>query len=130
MKTFNQHSVLLMNKLHISPDAKSDLTAIKAYITEELASPQSAKNVVSKIVKNIRDLAQFAEIGASLSSILSIETDYRYLVSGNYLVFYRYEKHQEVYIDRVLYGRCDYVKILFGDAFKADSTHEIYPTIQ
>lgn len=46
---------------------------------------------------------------------MDTESDYRFRVSGNYLVFYRaYEK--DVYIDRVLYGRCDYMHILFGDA--------------
>ena len=51
-----------------------------------------------------------------------MESDYRFLVSGNYLVFYRaYGK--DVYIDRVLYGRRDYMLILFGDA-QTDETDE------
>lgn len=52
--------------------------------------------------------------GTPLSSVADIESDYRFIVSGNYLVFYRaYGK--DVYIDRVLYGRRDYMRILFGD---------------
>lgn len=43
---------------------------------------------------------------------MSIESDYRFLVSGNYLIFYR-AYGAEVYIDRVLYGRRDYLRILF-----------------
>lgn len=56
-----------------------------------------------------------AYIGALLSSVADTESNYRFLVSGNYLIFYRaYEK--EVYIDRILYARRDYMRILFGDA--------------
>ncbi len=48
-------------------------------------------------------------------TVADTESDYRFLVSGNYLVFYRaYGK--DVYIDRVLYGRHDYMRILSGDA--------------
>lgn len=43
-------------------------------------------------------------------------------VSGNYLVFYRVSG-KDVYIDRVLYDRCDYMRILSGDA-QTDETHE------
>ena len=53
-------------------------------------------------------------IGASLSSITDVESDYRFLATGNYLTFYRVYGN-DVYVDRVLYGRRDYLRILFGD---------------
>ena len=43
-----------------------------------------------------------------------MESDYRFLVSGNYLSFYR-TYGNEVYVDRILYARRDYMRILFGD---------------
>ena len=43
-----------------------------------------------------------------------VESDYRFLVSGNYLAFYR-AYGNTVYVDRILYGRRDYLRILFGD---------------
>jgi plasmid stabilization system protein ParE len=52
-------------------------------------------------------------MGPSLSSITEVESDYRFLVCGNYLTFYRV-KGKDVYIDRILYGRRDYLRILFG----------------
>ena len=58
-------------------------------------------------------------IGTALSSKVPFDTDYRFLVCGNYLAFYRY-KDAIVYVDRILYGRRDYVKILFPEAAKPE----------
>ena len=102
-----------MNKLHYFDAASEDLANIKKYISEELGSPEAAKNTVAKITKRIRQLEEFAEIGASLSSIVGIDTDYRFLVCGNYLAFYRVHG-TDVYIVRVLYGKRDYLSILFN----------------
>lgn len=111
-----------MNKLHLSKEAQNDLIEIKAYIMEELENPDAALATVNRITKKIRILKNQAYAGTPLSSVADTESDYRFLVSGNYLVFYRvYEK--DVYIDRVLYSRRDYMRILFGDA-QTDETDE------
>ncbi len=103
-----------MNNLHLSKEAQNDLVEIKTYITEELENSDAALATVSKITKKIRILKNQAYVGTPLSSVADTESDYRFLVSGNYLVFYRaYGK--DVYIDRVLYGRRDYMRILFSD---------------
>jgi addiction module RelE/StbE family toxin len=103
-----------MYKLKISPEAKNDLAEIKGYISQELCNPQAAVNLVSKITKKIRGLSEHPEIGAPLSSVVDIQTDYRFLVCANYLIFYRYEDGI-VFVSRILYGRRDYTRILFGD---------------
>ena len=59
---------------------------------------------------------------ASLSSIADVESDYRFLVTGSYLTFYRVLDN-DVYVDRVLYGRRDYLRILFEDV-QDDETNE------
>lgn len=111
-----------MNNLHLSKEAQNDLAEIKTYLTDKLENPDAALATVSRITKKIRILKSQAYVGTPLSSVADTESDYRFLVSGNYLVFYRvYGK--DVYIDRVLYGRCDYMRILFGDA-QVDETVE------
>lgn len=70
--------------------------------------------MLQRIAGRIRSLENHPQMGASLSAIVNMETAYRYLVCGNYLAFYRYE-NGAVYIDRVLYGKRDYVKTLFAD---------------
>ncbi|MCI5774528.1 MAG: type II toxin-antitoxin system RelE/ParE family toxin [Erysipelotrichaceae bacterium] len=103
-----------MNKLYISPAAESDLEEIKTYITNELENHVAALSTVSQITKSIRILQTHAFAGAPLSSIIDIESDYRFLVSKNYLIFCRaYEN--TVYIDRILYRKRDYLRILFED---------------
>ena len=103
-----------MYKLKISPEARDDLAEIKGYISQELCNQQAAVNLISKITKKIRGLSEHPEIGAPLSSVVDIQTDYRFLVCANYLVFYRYEDGI-VFVSRILYGRRNYTRILFGD---------------
>jgi len=101
-----------MNEIHYSHESSIDLAEIEKYITEDLDSPKAAKNTIAKITKKIRRLEMFAELGAPLSSIVDIETDYRFLVSGNYLSFYRIDG-KKIYIIRIIYGRRDYISMLF-----------------
>jgi len=91
----------------------SDLEQIGDYIAETLKNPVAALNTVNKICETIDTLNLFPLIGAELSSITEIDTDYRFLISGNYIVFYRIQTDC-VNIDRVLYGKRDYISILFG----------------
>lgn len=101
-----------MNNLHLSPEAQDDLAEIKKYIATELENSIAALNTVRRITKGIRALQTQAGIGAPLSSVANVDSDYRFFVSGNYLTFYRVNG-SDVYVDRVLYGRRDYLRILF-----------------
>ena len=110
-----------MNKLHISDDARQDLVEIKQYIAEDLDSPSAAAHTVKWILKGIGRLKEQSGIGAPLSSIVQVESDYRFLVYRNYLTFY-WVVAQDVYIDRILYGRRNYLAVLFGDALDSESS--------
>jgi plasmid stabilization system protein ParE len=103
-----------MAKLQLSPLAQEDLQAVKKYITDELQNPQAAINTVTQITKKLHNLEDFPGMGTPLVSKIDIETDYRFLVCGSYMAFYRYDG-EIVYVVRILYGRRDYVKILFGE---------------
>ena len=105
-----------MAKIDFTPDALEDMKAIKAYITEELFSEQSANKTLGKIMKRILQLEDFPEIGAPLSSVIDLEVPYRFLVCGNYTAFYKIEGDR-VHIIRVLYGRRNFMQILFGIPF-------------
>lgn len=103
-----------MAEIKFSPEALSDLRHTRAYIADELCNEQAAVNTISKIIDRIRELAIFPEMGAPLSSIVDFATDYRFLICGNYTAFYRFEGHT-VYIIRIIYGRRDFMRILFGE---------------
>jgi toxin ParE1/3/4 len=103
-----------MFSLQISPEAKNDLITIKNYVSQELGSPQADIKRITKIPKRIRGLTEHPEIGASLTSIVDLQTDYRFLVCASYLILYKYESGV-VFVSRILYGRRNYTHILFGD---------------
>lgn len=104
----------MKNKIHYSPESCRDLDDIWDYIVLELQNRSAAERVIDRIMDAVDQLKNFAEMGTPLSSIADVGTGYRFLVSGNYMVFYRVQGN-DVYIDRVLYGRSDYMSVLFKD---------------
>ena len=62
---------------------------IRSYISEELENPVAADATVRKILKTMRSLEQHAMQGTPLAAVAETKDDYRYLVSGNYMIFYR-----------------------------------------
>ena len=104
----------MKNKIHYSPESRRDLDDIWDYIVSELQNRSAAERVIDRIMDAVDPLKNFAEMGTPIYSIADVGTDYRFLVSGNYMVFYRVQGN-DVYIDRVLYGRSDYMSVLFKD---------------
>lgn len=102
-----------MAEINFSPEASEDLKRIRSYIVEELANESAAKNVLAGIFKRIRILESFPEAGAPLSDIVGFDTEFRFLPCGSYTVFYRYELGT-VFVIRILYGKRDIMKALFG----------------
>lgn len=110
----------MKHKILYSKESRRDLDEIWDYIASELQNPIAAERIVNSIMDAVNQLADFAETGAPLTSVADIESDYRFLVTGNYLTFYRVYENK-VFVDRVLYGRRDYLRILFGDIINEDT---------
>jgi len=108
-------------KIHYTKESRRDLDEIWDYISSELQNISAAERTVNRIMDDVDRLADFAEIGAPLSSIADVDSDYRFLVTGSYLTFYRVYG-SDIYVDRVLYGRRDYLRILF-DKLQDDETN-------
>ena len=104
----------MKNKIHYAVEARRDLDDIWDYIVTDLCNASAAERVVNDILDVVEQLENFSEMGALLTSIANVDSDYRFIVSGNYLIFYRVSG-MDVYVDRILYGRRDYLRILFGD---------------
>lgn len=105
-----------MNNIVLSYEAKNDLKEIKNYISDDLDNEIAANNTISKIIKGIRRLEAQPLMGTPLSSVIEFDTNYRFLVCGNYMVFYQVENHT-VFVTRILYGKRDYIKILFEEKY-------------
>ena len=103
------------NKIIFAPEALQDLNDIGDYISEELSSPQAAKKLLSEILSSIELLGANPLMGASISALTNIVSDYRYLVVKNYLVLYRVS-NSLIYIDRILYSRRNYLSVLFDNS--------------
>ncbi|MDD7279251.1 MAG: type II toxin-antitoxin system RelE/ParE family toxin [Oscillospiraceae bacterium] len=95
-----------------SPEALKDLDEIYDYIANVLKSPDAADNTVNKILDKTDLLSDNPEIGTQLFFENDLFSGYRYMVSDNYLAFYRIT-NESVFVDRVIYGKRDYMKILF-----------------
>ena len=108
----------MKNKIYYSPEAKRDLDDIWEYVEYELSNP-TARKVIKRIMDDVDQLGMFPSLGAKLSSITDAETDYRYIVSENYMTFYRISQN-DIYVDRILYGRRDYLRILFGEMTESE----------
>ena len=106
-----------MAEILMSDEAERDLEQIGYCIAVKQKSPQAALNVIRGIKNAIGKLEDFPLVGAPVSSIVDVDTDYRFVGYGNYFAFYRPDG-DKVYIDRVLHGRRDYIAILFGSLYE------------
>ncbi len=104
-------------KIRISPVAISDVQEIKAHIAGD--NPGAASKMGNAIYSKIEKLADFPEMGASISAKIGIKTNYRFLVCGVYLIFYKIEG-EFVSVYRVLSGERDYLSILFLNELEKD----------
>ena len=111
----------MKNNIHYSMESQRDLDDIWDYILNDLGNPDAAERMVARILDAVDQLENFAGIGAPLSSIADTNADYRFLVTGSYMTFYRVHGN-DVYVDRILYGRRDYLRILIGDQLETELT--------
>ena len=103
-----------MAEIHYSPIALNDLDEIWAYISQRLCNPIAAQNTIDGIMNVVDMLAEQPEIGTPLYFLSGLNSGYRYVIHGKYMAFYRTNR-TDVYIDRVLYGKSDYMRVLFKD---------------
>lgn len=96
-------------KLRINPIVAEDLKNIKAYIAED--NEEMAVKTIHEIYAQIENIQQFPYMGAELTKRVSFQTDYKYVICGNYVVLYRIKK-EYVEIYRVINRHQDITKLL------------------
>lgn len=97
-----------------SPAAMEDLASAVDYIEFELSSPIAAKRLVESVVKKAQLFADVPGSGMVLRSINGLDTGYRYMISGNWMVFFSCDQGRALVV-RVLYAKSDYMKKLFEE---------------
>lgn len=53
-------------------------------------------------------------MGTPLSSVVNMKNDYRFVIFGNYVAFYRHVDGI-IYVDRILYARRNYLRMLLNN---------------
>lgn len=104
----------MQNKIKYSLLALNDLDEIWEYITEELMNPSAAENTVNGIMDAIEALADFPNAGVRLLFDGELDSGYCFVIYKNYMAFY-HTQNNVIYVDRVIYGKRDYMKVLFSD---------------
>lgn len=79
-----------MAKVTLSKEAQRDIIAIRNYIRDELCNPSAAKHIIACLKKSIQSLEKFSGRGRPLDALLSVHTEYRYLVCEK---FYRFSDY-------------------------------------
>lgn len=79
-----------MMKLRINPIVAEDLKNIKEYIEED--NEEMAVKTIQEIYDRIENIQQFPYMGADLAKRVSFQTDYKYVICGNYVVLYKIGK--------------------------------------
>lgn len=104
----------MRNKIQYSLLALKDLDEIWDYISNELMNPSAAENTVNGIMDMIEGLEGFPEAGSRLLFDNGLDSGYQFIIFKNYMAFYHIQA-EGIYVDRVLYGKRDYMKVLFPD---------------
>jgi plasmid stabilization system protein ParE len=97
-----------------SPAAVDDLNAAADYIESELASPMAARRLVDSVIEKAQLFADVPGAGTVLRTLSGIDTGYRYMLSGNWMVFLRCVDGRALVV-RVLYAKSNYMRTLFGE---------------
>ena len=95
--------------VRLLPVAEEDLDEITAHVAMDDIS--AALKLVTRIESDLATLASFPELGRIPRDSDLRQAQYRYLVVGNYLIFYTVEK-RTVIVHRILHGALDYKQLL------------------
>ncbi len=100
-----------MPHMIVSKEARQDLISIRQYIEEELANPDAARRIIARLKQSVLSLEAFPWKGRPLDALLSVHTEYRYLVCESYCIFYVVGA-ENVIVVRILHQRQDCVRAL------------------
>ena len=100
-----------MYKIRYLPLALDDLKGIVRYITHELESPRAAEQLLAKIDREVKKIADNPFRCHLYTSPEKLNYEYRVLHINNYSLFYVVDK-DKIEIRRVIYSRRDFPRIL------------------
>lgn len=100
-------------RVDISEPAENDLKDIVRYIASQLSAPISALRMMELLEEAMADLSDMPQRCPLVADERLAQMGYRKLTVRNYLVFFSIdEKNKVVDVERILYGRRDWIRIV------------------
>lgn len=100
-------------RIKFTETAKQDLRDIALYIAEASKNREIAKKFVNELREKCRILEDYPESGAIPHDRVLISNEYRFLVYGDYLLFYLYvPEDATTYILAVFNAKRDYSRVM------------------
>lgn len=100
-------------RVDLSEPAENDLVDIVKYIASQLSAPLSALNMMDLLDEAMTGLSDLSQICPVVRDERLSQMGYRKLIVKNYVVFFSIdEKNKVVNIERILYVRRDWLRIL------------------
>lgn len=100
-------------KIRYKRTALEDIRETELYIRNVLHNGSAAKKLTKRVVQAVSLLADDPYMGTPLAGRFDVESDLRYLLVSEQLIFYRVVEGNHIEVTRVLNGRQDYLAILF-----------------
>ena len=107
--------VILVNEYKVKKGRTfdNDMEFIHVYLSRGNYYKSTISEIFETIYIDLKRLRTSPNIGAKLSNKTTIPNEYRYLVSGDYLIFYKvYEKEKMVKVFHVYHGKENYLSKL------------------
>lgn len=95
------------NNIIVLPEAESDIDSIYVYIADILKNLKAADDFLDELEKKLTAVLSYPES----CSFDSLEPEYRFMLIGNYKLFYRYI-NGDIVVFRVLYAMSNYTKAM------------------
>ena len=100
-------------RVDVSEVAENDLYDIVRYIASQLSAPVTALRMMDLLEEAMASLAEMPQRFSLLSDERLSQMGYRKLVVKNYLVFFSIDEPNKVVdVERILYARRDWLRIL------------------
>ena len=101
-----------MMKLEYSPIVLEKLNLLKIQLSEQFDT-QTAKRIITGIIREAGILKYHARIGIELSKTYGIDTEYRLIFSHHHYLIYRIES-DKVIVVQIFHEKEDFIQTLFG----------------
>lgn len=100
-------------RVEVSGPAESDLGEIVRYIASQLSVPLSALHLLELLEEAMEGLSDLPQRYPFVVDERLAQMGYRKIPVKNYIGFYSIdEKNKVVYIERILYGRRDWLRLI------------------